>query len=122
MSINLRIVLLIIVLIYLLVIVKQIKKKKLQINFCIIWIVISTMLLVAVCIPNFIENISEILGFEVASNMVFCLTIFISFYLIFILTLRISQENAKTRELIQEISILNKKVEVLEGKNKKDED
>ncbi len=120
MSISLRIVLVIIVLIYLLVIVKQIKKKKLQINFCIIWIIISAMLIVAVCIPNFIETISKMLGFEVASNMVFCLTIFIAFYLIFILTLRISQENAKTRELIQEISLLNKKMENIE-RNKNNE-
>ncbi len=111
MSLNLRIVLLVIVCIYLLVIIKQIKNKKLQINFCIIWIIISILLIIAVCIPNFIETISNKLGFEVASNMVFFLTIFIAFYLIFMLTLKISQENSKTRELIQEISILNKKIE-----------
>ena len=119
MSLSLRIVLLIIVFIYLLVIIKQIRKKKLQINFCIIWIVISLLLIVAVCIPNFIETIAKSLGFEVASNMVFCLTIFIAFYLIFILTLRISQENNKTRELIQQISLLNKKMENLEKNDKK---
>ncbi len=121
MSINLRIVLITVVLIYLFVIIKQIKKKKLQINFCIIWIIISTLLIIAVSIPNFIETISKSLGFEVASNMVFFLTIFIAFYLIFMLTMRISQENTKTRELIQEISILNKKIDEMERKNKENE-
>ena len=63
-----------------------------------------------------VEAVSKMLGFEAPSNMLFVLTIFIAFYLIFNLTTIMSQENKKNILLIQEVSLLKKKVEELEEK------
>ena len=61
-------------------------------------------------------NASKMLGFEAPSNMLFVLTIFIAFYLIFNLTTIISQENKKNVLLVQKVSLLKKKVKELEEK------
>ena len=106
MSLNLEIWLLVITLIYMLGIIRAIQKKKLQITFSIFWILSGILLLVATLIPNFVENFAYWLGFETPANMLFCVTIFIAFYLIFCLTTRLSQENEKNIALTQEVSLL----------------
>lgn len=116
MKSSLNIVLIIITLIYIFLIVRAIKNKKLQMSFSIFWLITGVLLIIALLIPDLVENIASGLGFEVPANMVFCITIFVSFYLIFKLTVSISKENAKNTLLVQEISILKKRVEELENK------
>ena len=118
MKISLNLVLVVITLIYVFLILKSIRKKKLQMSFSIFWLITGILLIVALAIPNLVESISKFLGFEVATNMVFCIAIFVSFYLIFTLTLFVSKENKKTTALIQEISMLKMRVKELENKEK----
>ncbi len=116
MQISLKLVLIVITLIYIFFILKSIKKKKLQMSFSLFWIITGILLIIALAIPNLVENISKMLGFEVPANMIFCLTIFVSFYLIFSLTVALSKENKKNTLLIQEVSLLKKRVDELEKK------
>ena len=119
MNISLHWVLIAITLIYIFLIINSIRKKKLQMSFSIFWIITGIALIIALIIPNLVENISHLLGFEVPANMVFCITIFVAFYLIFRLMVLLSKENNKNTKLIQEISMLKKRVEDLENKSKK---
>ncbi len=118
MTISLKLVLIVITLIYIFFILKSIKKKKLQMSFSLFWIITGILLIIALAIPNLVENISKMLGFEVPANMIFCLTIFVSFYLIFSLTVALSKENKKNTLLIQEVSLLKKRVDELEKSKK----
>lgn len=121
MQVSLNLVLIIMTLIYIFLILKSIRKKKLQISFSLFWLITGILLIIALLIPNLVENISRALGFEVPANMVFCLTIFVSFYLIFNLTIAISKENKKNTVLVQEVSMLKRRIEKLEEKNDKEE-
>lgn len=115
MQISLRIALIIITLIYLFLIIKAVKNKKMQISFSVFWIITGLILIIAIAIPNLIQNISKMLGFEVSVNMIFCVAIFLSFYLIFNLNILIAKESRKNISLVQEISLLKKRVEDLEN-------
>ena len=120
MSLTLRIAIIIVVLLFILLILKGIRRKKMNITFSLIWLIIGVLLIIAAIVPHLIETISKALGFETPSNMLFCVTIFIAFYLIFNLTVIASKENKKNTILIQEISLLKKKVKETEEKiNKK---
>ncbi len=114
MSITLRVALIIITVIYLYLIISSVKKRKMQSSIAIFWIITGILLMVAILIPNFIELISNLLGFEQTSNMIFCLTIFIAFGLIFSLTMILTKQANRTILLIQEISILKAKILALE--------
>lgn len=116
MQVSLRIALIVITLIYLLFILRAIKRKKLQISLSIFWILTGVVLMISIAIPNFIERISRWLGFELTTNMIFCVTIFIAFYLIFNLMILISDLKRKNVKLIQEISILKRRVDEIENK------
>ena len=116
MQLTLRIDLILITLAYLFVIIKAIKNKKMQISFSVFWIITGLILIIAIAIPNMIQNISKLLGFALSVNMIFCVAIFLLFYLVFKINIVLSTENKKNTLLIQEISMLKKRVEELENK------
>lgn len=119
MSVTLDVLLITVTLIYIILLIRAINKKNLQISFSVFWIISGILLVVALAIPNLIETISHKLGFVAPSNMVFCLTIFVAFYLIFKLTIKLAQENEKNTSLIQEVSMLKKRVKDLEDERRK---
>lgn len=116
MSIKLRIAFILVVLVFIVIILREIKRKKINITFSLFWIIIGGMLILAVAVPNLIETISKTIGFQTPSNMLFVIAIFIAFYSIFNLTLIVSQEYKKNIALIQEVSLLKKKIANLEEK------
>lgn len=117
---SLKIALVVILLIYIFIILKAVKKKNMRINYLIFWSITGILLIIALLVPNFVDNVSKFLGFELPINMIFSFAIFIILYLIFDLTKLITKEQNKNITLIQEISILKKRVEELEKDNKKD--
>ena len=119
MQLTLRIALIVITLAYLFVILKAIKNKKMQISFSVFWIITGLILIIAIAIPNMIQNISKLLGFTLSVNMIFCAAIFLLFYLVFKINIALSSENKKNTLLIKEISMLKQRVEELENKQEK---
>ena len=121
MTTNLRIALIIITLIYITLIMKAIKNKRVQTSLCTFWIISGILLIISLIIPNFIEILTEVLGFEVPANMIFCITIFVAFYLIFNITIKLSKVYQDNINLVQEISKLKYKLSKLENEeNNKD--
>lgn len=116
MQMTLKIVLILILMIYILCILKAVKRKNMRIGYLIFWAVTGVILITALCIPNLVENISKALGFEMPINMIFSMAIFVILYLIFNLTTLISREQNKNVLLIQEISMLKRRVDELEEK------
>ena len=114
---NLKIVLIIIVIMYIFFILKAVKRKNMRINYLIFWSITGVALIILLLAPNFVENISNLLGFGLPINMIFSTAIFIILYLIFDLTKQISKEQNKNINLTQEISILKQRIEKLENKN-----
>lgn len=118
MQSSLKIALIVIMLIYILSIVKAVKRKNMRIGFLIFWSIIGIGLIVALCTPGLVENISKTIGFEMPINMLFSAAIFVILYLIFQLTTLISREQRKNVLLIQEISMLKARVDELEKEEK----
>ena len=116
---SLKIALIIILLIYIFCIMKAVKRKNMRIGYLIFWSITGIILIISLLIPNLVENISNLLGFEMPINMIFSAAIFVILYLIFNLTILISKEQNKSVLLIQEISMLKKRVEELEKKEEK---
>ena len=116
MLLNLRIAFIVVVLVFIFIILREIRRKKINITFSLFWLIIGGLLILAVAVPNLIETLSKLIGFETPSNMLFVIAIFIAFYSIFNLTLIASKEYKKNIILIQEVSLLKEKVIKLEEK------
>lgn len=119
MTMNLKIALIIITLAYIFLILKKIKKKEMQTSHCTFWIISGILLVIAISVPNFIELLTNFLGFELPANMLFCITIFVAFYLIFNLTIKVSKIYQDNIKLVQEVSMMKQRLEKIEKEKTK---
>lgn len=108
MSTNLIIVSILFSVFIIMSILVLLRKKKVNIKYSLIWIILFTILLIATVIPGFLVWVTHLLGFKTASNMVFSLILSVLVTITIVLTVIVSQQDKKIRLLIQEISILKK--------------
>lgn len=118
MQTTLRLALVIIMILYLLFIAKAVKRKNMRINYLILWIIIGIFLILALIFPDILNKISSLIGFEIPINMIFSIAIFVVLYFIHELMTLLSKEEKKNTTLIQEVSLLKKRVEDLETNKK----
>lgn len=110
MSINLKLSLVILLVIQLFLIINRVKKKKMTIKYACFWVILVLLMGIVVIFPEILFKLSEMMGFEETSNMIFLLGFFFLFYVSFIITTSVSIQNEKIKTLIQEISILKERV------------
>lgn len=120
MSVNLTIAVAVIFVLMMFIIINKVRKGKLQLTYSIFWIISGIILVIILLIPNCISNITNLLGFEVTSNMIFFITIVMAFYLILQLMTELSKEAKRNVSLIQEISLLKKRVIDIENEKNKE--
>lgn len=109
MTINLKLVSIIFIFAIILLIFYYIKKKKINIKYSTIWIVLFSIMFIFLIIPGFLEKMTKLLGFSISSNMIFSLLIGVLVIINITFTAILSSQDRKIRLLIQEISILKRK-------------
>lgn len=85
-------------------------KNRIPVKYALIWLFSTIIIIVVAVIPNLMEKLAKLLGFELLSNMVLCLFIAILMFLTLILTVIIGGQKKKTTLLIQELSLLKSEV------------
>ena len=114
MSVSLRILLLIFSVVLTLATTVVVKKGRMPIKYSLLWYFSSLIIFVLSVFPFIIEYISELFGFKTLSNLITAIMICILLFLTMSLTIITAGQKRKITLLIQEISILKKRVEELE--------
>lgn len=99
-----------------LVTLQLLRRGRIPVKFSILWFIVAVILLVVGIFPNFIVLISTRIGFISMSNMLVGILIFLLFAMCIALTVVVSGQATKITLLIQEVSMLKKKI-VNEEKN-----
>ena len=99
-----------------LVTLQLLRRGRIPVKFSILWVIVAVILLVVGIFPNFIVLISTRIGFISMSNMLVGILIFLLFAMCIALTVIVSGQATKITLLIQEVSMLKKKI-VNEEKN-----
>lgn len=119
MELRLRLILTVAILLFIFVMINFIKKDNISIKYSLVWLISSLISIIVILVPNFLEFVSQLLGFELASNMTFMIAIGVLFTISFSFTIIVSRQTQRIRLLIQEVSMLKARVEVLEKNEKK---
>ena len=120
MPVKLTIFLIFFCLIFMFFVYRLILKGKILIKYALPWLGFPIVMLVAALIPNFIQKVANLIGIEVASNFVFLLEFIILLFICFILTSIVSHQKMEIVSLVQELSILKKRVGDLENEKIKE--
>jgi hypothetical protein len=108
MPLPLRILLILGALLTLAIFLSQIRRKRLQIDYAIYWILVSILLLAASIFPQGVVWLSGVLGFISPANFVFLVVIFLLLIELFSATLRLSKANQQITDLTQRLALLEK--------------
>ena len=105
MSAVLRIEMVILAIVFLLVVLKTINRKKLLVQYALIWIILAIGMFVVAVIPNAASFFAHLMGIETTSNFIYLLAIISLLVLTFSLSVIISKLSMKIKNTIQMVSI-----------------
>lgn len=105
MSIVLRIELIILALVFVALVFNAVNKRKLWLQYSLIWLLISCGLLIVAFFPQVLDWLSAFMQIEVTSNLVYLIAIFVLVVITFYLTKIVSKQSEQIKTLIQVCSI-----------------
>ena len=118
---NLQITLSIAVICYFIIIFYYLKRKMLELKYTLIWLVAGVIMGIMIYFPELLVWFVRLLGIESNMNGLYILCIAFIMMILMTLTSIVSRQQLKIRILIQEISMLEKRIRELEtredGKN-----
>lgn len=112
-----RVVLLIASVCFLAFVLRLVKKKRLSAKYSLLWIVLSCAGIAAAAFPGWVFWLTDLFGFGLPVNMLFFGCIFFLMAATFSCVSIASDQSGRIRDLIQEVSLLKRRVEILEHEN-----
>lgn len=118
MTVALRIFLIIIAIAFLVEVFRLVSAGKLQLKYSLLWMLLSVVLIICAIFPGVVYFFSDLLGFQVASNFVYLVSIIGLLGICLSLTVIVSWQARDIRKLIQEVTLMQ---DDIERKRKQDE-
>lgn len=112
---NLQITLSIAVVCYFVIILYYLKRKMLELKYTLIWLVAGVVMGIMIYFPELLVWFVRVLGIESNMNGLYILCIAFIMMILMTLTSIASRQQLKIRILIQEISMLEKRIRELEN-------
>lgn len=112
---TLRIVLSVAVICYFIIILYYLKKRMLELRYTLIWLAAGLCMGIMVFFPSLLIDFVHLLGIESNMNGLFILCFAFIIAILMMLTAIVSRFAMKVRTLIQEISMLEKRIGELEN-------
>lgn len=113
MNFKLQIILIISSILFFIFIFKMTKNFKLELRYSLTWILFSLILTLISIFPGILTKISTMLNIKEPVNTIFLLVIFFLLIITFSLTLSLSKKYVTIKDLVQEIGLLNLKLDKL---------
>lgn len=87
------------------VIINLIRKKKLELKYALIWMLLIVGLALIIFIPGLLDALAEVLGIYSVMNMIFFIGFIFAIILIFSLTMALSRNSERVRKMAQRMAL-----------------
>jgi hypothetical protein len=114
MSPSLRLWVLVVSLLITIVVVQILRRGRVPVKYSLLWFLSSAIILFVAVFPGVLDILANLMGFKTISNMVIGIMLVILLFITISLTVIVSGQKEKIRLLIQEVSMLKKKVDSYE--------
>ena len=105
MSVRLKIIMVVLLVLAMSIIVNLIRKRKLELKYALVWMLLIVGLALLVLIPGLLEGLAALLGIYSVMNLVFFVGFVFSLLLIFSLTMSLSRNSERVRKIAQKIAL-----------------
>lgn len=103
---RLQVILIIGSLLFMLFTLYMLRKEKLELRYSLLWFVTAVAAIAVAIKPEILILLSQMIGVEMPSNLVFAMAIFFLLIIVFSLSLALSRLGARQRELTQQVGLL----------------
>lgn len=94
------------------------KRKALTLKYSLLWLATGFLMILAILFLPIVEWVARIFGIASVVNAVFALQLFFQMIILISITSIVSKHNEKTKQLIQQLGILEKRLRDLESQTK----
>ena len=112
-----RIILFIASVCFLVIVLRFIRRQHLSVSHSLLWLVLGIAGIAAALIPSWVFALSGLLGFELPVNLIFFVCIFFLIVAVLSISMVASSQADMIRGLVQDVSLLTQRVEMLEEKH-----
>ena len=91
--------------------IREIRKSQVKIGNAIFWFALTFLFLIISIFPQIIMCLADLIGVESPVNLVYLIMIFLLFYKVFTLSIKMSKLDHMINVLTSENAILRKKIE-----------
>ena len=111
MTLRLQLILAAVLVIGFVVVLNMVRTKSLELKYALSWLVVDVGILIIVLIPGLLGHIANLLGIYNAMNMIFFLGFCFLLVVVFSMTVALSRNSRRIRELAQKMALYEKKIE-----------
>lgn len=105
MSCRLKVIIAVCLVLGLAVIIRLISKKKLELKYALIWMLLIVGLALIIFIPGLLPALANLLGIYSVMNLVFFIGFIFAIILIFSLTMALSRNSERVRKMAQRLAL-----------------
>ena len=121
MALRLKVIIVVLLILALVMIINLIRKRKLELKYALVWMLLIFGLALIVLIPGMLEALAKLLGIYNVMNLVFFVGFIFALLIIFSLTMSLSRNSERVRKIAQRVA-LNEYDIMNRGKNNEDND
>ena len=87
-------------------VLRLVARRQLLVKYAVLWIAVASVLSALAIFPGLLERVSSLLGFEVASNMLFFAAIFLLLAMALQLSFEVSRVERQLQRVAEELALL----------------
>lgn len=104
-----------ILLLGMLYIIRLVRKRKMELKYALPWLAVSFAALIVDCFPKILSVIADILGIATPVNALYLVAFLFSVCLLFALTVIVSRQSERIKQLVQSAALCEERVKRLEA-------
>lgn len=105
LSVLLRVELLIVALFFIVMVTRNVNKKKLLLQYSIVWLVLAIAMIIAALFPQIVIALTAAAGIAQPSNFVYAVGLFVLLFIAFNFTAKLSKQSNDIRNLTEQEAI-----------------
>lgn len=107
------------VIVFFVILVWLLRKNRMELRYALLWFFCGIIMMVLAVFPDILDWFSRLVGIYSSVNALFAVTLFFALLLILSLTSIVSREKQEVVRLIQELAVLENRVNRLESEAQK---
>lgn len=119
MAVEIRIFLLVAVILYFIEVIHLLKKKRLNLQYSLLWLAVGVLLILLIIFPQIIVAFSNLLHFQSSMNALYIILIGFLVIICVALTSIVSKQNNHIKRLTQNAALLEERIRKLEIQEEK---